>query len=374
MKILCAGPTSIDKKVLEKMGESKTNPDLDPNYEKFHRECENKISKLLHTKATSFFMLGEAIICLEASICSLMEKGERVLVIYNGFFGEGFADYVENFGGIAYKYRADFEKGINVDELGEFLKKDHDFKIATMVHCETPSGITNDIKSICSLLKEYGILTIVDSVSAIAGEYINFDDFNVDVLIGGSQKCLSAPVGIGIITISEKAKEKIKNRTEKVPSYYMNFENYYNFKSAPFPYTMNENLIYAMDEAINQALNSDFVTIHKKYAENTREIFLKCGFELYPKDSFSNTLTAVKTPENITSENILEQMRKRDIVISKGVGNMAEKIFRIGHMGHNIDRENFKAMYKALDESFKELGVKTKSSLYDEFIKSDIDI
>lgn len=372
MKILCAGPTSIDKKVLNAMSESKTNPDLDPLYTKYHRNVEAKISKLLNTNCPTIFMLGEAIMTLEAAICSLMEPKERVLVIYNGFFGEGFADYVQSFGGEYVKYKCDFERGIDVEELRKFLEKDSNFSIATMVHCETPSGITNDINAICNLLDEYNILSVVDSVSGIGGEYIDFDKFKVDMLLGGSQKCLSAPVGIGTVTMSQRAIEKMKNRKTKIQSYYLNLLNYFSSPDGfDFPYTMNENLVYAMDEAIDQLNSKNSLELHKKYAQNTRMIFEKCGFELYPKDFFSNTLTAVRTPEGITSSELLEEMRKRDIIISKGVGHMAEKIFRIGHMGNNINYENFKEMYLALDDSFKALGIK-KASLYEAFINSEL--
>lgn len=286
MKILCAGPTSINEKVLAKMSLSKTNPDLDPNYKNYYESVEQKYNKLINTDATTFFMLGEAIITLEAAICSLMEKGERVLIIYNGFFGEGFAEYVENFGGRAVMYKDDFRRGINIHNLEEYLEKDHDFALATLVHCETPSGISNDIAKICNLLSKYNILSIVDSVSGVGGEYVDFDEFKVDALLCGSQKCLSAPTGIGMVTLSEKAKDKIENRKGKIPSYYLNFANYYFNDLAPFPYTVNENLIYALEEAIDEALSKDFTNLHAKYAEITRQSLINCGFELYAKDFF----------------------------------------------------------------------------------------
>ncbi len=368
MKILCAGPTSINEKVLAKMSISKTNPDLDPNYKDYYKSVEEKYNKLINTHATTFFMLGEAIMTLEASICSLMEKGERVLVIYNGFFGEGFAEYVENFGGKAIKYKGDFRRGIDVGELEEYLKTDHDFTLATLVHCETPSGISNDIKKICNLLHKYDILSVVDSVSGVGGEYVNFDDFKVDVLLCGSQKCLSAPTGIGMVTLSERAKDKIKNRKTKIPGYYLNFANYFLNDLAPFPYTVNENLIYALEEAIDEALAKDFTNLHLKYARITRQCLLNCGFELYARDHFSNTVTTVLNPKDIKSESILEKMRQRNIAISKGVGEITEKVFRIGHMGNNIDYDDFVLLFKNLDEVFAELGVELTDSLDKNFI------
>lgn len=368
MKILCSGPTSIAKNVLDKMSISRTNPDLDPEYEKYQRSIEAKISKTAHTNARSFFVLGEAIATLEASIISLVEKGDRVLVIYNGFFGEGFADYVNFAGGTAVKYKGDFRRGINVKDLEEFLKKDHDFEVATMVHCETPSGITNDVKSMCRLLNSYGIVTVVDCVSSFAGEYIGFDEFNMDIMLTGSQKCISAPTGIGSVTISQKAMDKINSRKTEVPSYYLNLRNYYDFKGAPFPYTQNENLVYAMEQALNN-IKPDFAQIHRKYAEATRKAVTACGLEMYPLDSYSNTVTAILTPSGITSEDVLRKLRKEGIAISKGVGEYTEKILRIGHMGNNIDRDNFMLMYEKLDEIFAELGIKLKSSLKEEFEK-----
>lgn len=372
MKLLCPGPTSIDNSVIKAMANCKTNPDLDPEYEIFHRNMEKKISKLLNTNATSFIMLGEGILGLEASIASLMEKNDRVLVIYNGFFAEGFADYVTYYGGKYVKYKDDFRKGIDIDKLESFLEKDHDFKIATMVHCETPSGITNDIKSICTLLKKYNILTIVDSVSAMGGEYINFDEFNVDVMLGGSQKCLSAPVGLSLITLSEDAKSAIENRKEEIPSYYLNFKNHYNFSGAPFPYTMNENLVYALDRALDITLESNFTKLHKDYAQSTRYVFEKAGFELFAKDSQSNTVTAVLCPNNIKSDSIVSSLRKKGIIISKGVGQYKENLFRIGHMGQNIKYENFLELFAKLDEVFEELNIKTNYSLLSLFKETGV--
>ena len=370
MKILCAGPTSIDKRVMEVMGKSLTNPDIDPEYEKKHRQVEKKISKLLKTEATSFIMLGEGMIGLEGAICNLVEEGDRVLVLNNGVFGAGFADFVKFYGGESYIYEDDFRRGFDIEKLKKFLEKDHDFKVATMVHCETPSGITNDVRTICRLLNSYGILTIVDTVSGMGGEAFDFDDYRVDIALGGSQKCISAPTGLTLVTISERAKKAIKDRKKQVPSYYMNFENYYAYSDGfAFPYTMNENLTYALDLALDLLFEKDSLALHKEYAEVTREIFEKAGFELYAKDSRSNTLTAVMVPEGYIAEDIIGALRDKGILISKGAGDIFEKVFRIGHMGNNISYENFLELYEKLDEVFGELGIEIKVSLKEEFQK-----
>ena len=157
-------------------------------------------------------MLGEGIMGLEASIISLVEPQDRVLVLSNGFFGAGFADYVKFAGGTPVVLEFDFRNGIDVNKLDSFLQQDSNFKLATFVHCETPSGLTNDLNEIVSVLKKYNILTIADCVSSLGGEAIDFDESGLDVLLGGSQKCLSAPVGITIVTISDRAKKVIDDR------------------------------------------------------------------------------------------------------------------------------------------------------------------
>ena len=134
MKILCAGPTSIDDEVMALMGKTLTNPDIDPEYEKIHRRVEKKISKLLKTEATTILMLGEGMIGLEAAIINLVEKGDRVLVLNNGVFGAGFADFVKFYDGEPLIYEDDFRRGFDLEKLKAFLEKDHDFKVATMVH------------------------------------------------------------------------------------------------------------------------------------------------------------------------------------------------------------------------------------------------
>ncbi|WBW49967.1 alanine--glyoxylate aminotransferase family protein [Peptoniphilus equinus] len=372
MKILCAGPTTMANNVREQLSVSKTNPDLDPTYAPYQRRVEAKLSALLHTTATSFFMLGEGIMGLEAAIFSLVEPEDRVLVLSNGFFGGGFAEYVKHCGGKAHVLNFEYDKGIDIETLHVFLEQDHDFKVATFVHCETPTGVTNDLVGISQLLKRYGILVITDCVSSMGGEDIHFDETGVDVMLGGSQKVLSAPVGLSLVTLSEDAKRAIASRRTPILSYYLNFKNHYDFNGAPFPYTMNENLIYAMDAALDNLMAKDAVTLHRTYSELTRRIVTNAGLKLYAKDSFSNTVTAVKMPDGIPAEALLQTMRERGIAISKGVSSFSDDLFRIGHMGENISYDNFLSLFEALDDSFRALGVTLNASMKDAFLMAHL--
>ena len=352
---LCAGPTIIEPEVKKAFSTFLTNPDMDPNYTKIHRETEQMISKLVHTDATSFLMLGEGIMGLEAACASLVEKDDRVLVLSNGVFGRGFGDFVKNYGGEVVLYEEDLRRGIEVEKLEEFLKKDHDFKLATLVHCETPSGITNDISTICPLLEKYGILSIVDSVSGMGGEEVHFDQDKIDVLLGGSQKCISAPTGLTLVTLSEKAKQKIDERLTPIPSYYLNFKNYYAYSDQfDFPYTMCENLTYALHKALELILEKDFINLHQKAANVIRKTLTDSNLELFPLDSFSNTVTTVICPSFISKDELIQKLYEKEILISGGIGEELKDTFRIAHMGSSIKDEYFCILFKSLDEIFEE--------------------
>lgn len=142
------------------------------------------------------------------------------------------------YGGEPFFFRGNKKCSINIEELERFLDSDSEFKYATVVHCDTPSGMLNNVGAICKLLKKKGIMTVVDSVSAMGGEELKVDEWDIDIVIGGSQKCISAPPGLTIVSISDDAFSAMKNRKTPIASFYCNllvWEDYYNKKW--FPYT-----------------------------------------------------------------------------------------------------------------------------------------
>lgn len=357
MLIMSAGPATVGADKLAALAEPVTNTMLDPNYITFHKQTERMISQLVGTESDSFVMLGEALLGLEAACASLIEPGDRVLVIHNGFFGEGFRHFVELYGGKPVMLGMDVRRGVSADALAQFLEKDHQFKAATLVHCETPSGITNPISQLCPLLAKHGILSIVDSVSAVGGEPIEVDAWQVDVLLGGSQKCLSLPAGLSLITLSQKAKRAIEERKTAIPSFYANFKNHYDhLQQKSFAYTMNDGLMKGLHLALQKALRTDYLAEHARYANLVRKTFITSGYELYAKDCQSNTVTAILLPEKLSAGQIFQKMYERGYLISKGVGQLTDRLIRIGHMGDNNQLEYYSKTFVALDQVMAELG------------------
>jgi aspartate aminotransferase-like enzyme len=309
---------------------------------------------------------------LEAACCSIIEPGDRVLCIDNGIFGKGFGEFASMYGGKVTYFTSDYRNAIDVDALRDFLKKDNDFKAATLVHCETPSGITNHVDEICPLLKQYGIISIVDSVSAIGGEELETDEWKMDIVLGGSQKCLSAPPGLTFLSISPDAWNKILNRKTPIAGFYCNLSHWkYWYKDKWFPYTQPISDIYALNKAAIRLLNGgDFVQRHKLIAEAVRQSITSAGLELYPLAGYSNTVTAIMIPQGLNYEDINRLMLdEHNIMIAGAFDVLKGKVMRIGHMGENCQADKVRATLKALDDVLMKLGFGLKVSMGDVFSK-----
>ena len=368
------GPTRVRENVRLEIAKETTNPDIDVEFCEFYKNTCKKMSSILNTENDVYILSGEGILGLEAACASLTEPGDKVLVIDNGIFGRGFDDFVKMYGGEVVYFSGDYTKEIDIEELEKFLQKENDFKYATVVHCDTPTGVLNDLSKICPLLKRYNILTVVDSVAAMVGEEIRVDDWQIDIALGGSQKAISAPTGLTIVSISEDAKNSMKNRKMPIVGFYLNltiWENYYENKW--FPYTMPINEIIGLDRAIDNILEEKLENVlarHEKIASATRKAFTEYGLKLYLESGYSNTVTAVEIPENIGALNLTKHMlEKYNTLVSTSLCDYKDKLLRIGHMGENANLELIIYVLNIIDKSLKDLGFNGNGSLVELFNK-----
>lgn len=368
------GPTRVRENVRLAISKSTTNPDIDIEFCEFYKNTCKKMSSILNTENDVYILSGEGILGLEAACASLTEPGDKVLVIDNGIFGRGFDDFVKMYGGEVVYFSGDYTNEIDIEELEKFLQKENDFKYATVVHCDTPTGVLNDLSKICPLLKRYNILTVVDSVAAMVGEEIRVDDWQIDIALGGSQKAISAPTGLTIVSISEDAKNSMKNRKMPIVGFYLNltiWEKYYENKW--FPYTMPINEIIGLDRAIDNILEEkleNVLTRHEKIASATRKAFTEYGLKLYLESGYSNTVTAVEIPENIGALNLTKHMlEKYNTLVATSLCDYKDKLLRIGHMGENANLEFIIYVLNVIDRSLKDLGFNGNGSLVELFNK-----
>ena len=355
-KLMTPGPTQVRENVRLARSLECTNPDIDEEFVEFYKETCLLISKLLNTQNEAFILDGEGILGLEAACASLTELGDRVLVLDNGIYGKGFGDFVTMYGGEVTYYSTPYDEAMEPDKLRNFLQENHDFKYATLVHCDTPTGMLNPVEELSRVLHEFGIMTVVDSVSAMFGEPLDVDYGQIDIVCGGSQKALSAPPGLTFVTVSKEAMEAMEDRNYPIASFYANilvFKNYYEEKW--FPYTMPISDIYGLRQALdNVREDKDIYERHAKLAESTREELKKMGLKLYGKNGFSNTVSVFYVPEGFTADEILLTLREKYKIMIAGCFDIfAGKLLRIGHMGENANEADVKETLSALRDILK---------------------
>ena len=370
-KIMTPGPTQVKDNVRAARSLITTNPDIDTSFTEYYKHTCDMLGEIIHSTGNIYILSGEGILGLEAACASLTEAGDRVLIIDNGIYGKGFGDFVKIYGGTSVYYTKDYTEPIDVTELKAYLDTDSDFKYATVVHCDTPSGMLNDVEAICPLLKEYGIMTVVDTVSASFGVPLNVDAAKIDICCMGSQKALSAPPGLTMLSVSDDAIKAMENRKTPITSFYCNiltFKNYY--KDKWFPYTMPISDIIGLNKAISNVLHDK--TILKRHhiiGQAVRKAVTAAGLTLYAKGGYSDTVSVINVPEGLTDTQILDTMRDDyNILIAGCFDILAGKVFRIGHMGENANIRDVAETLSALDKTFKKLNYHLNCSMADVFI------
>ena len=332
--LMTPGPTEVPAAVRERMAGPTLNPDVDPAFGEFYRSLRGKVADVYGTERDVVILGGEGILGLEAAIASLVEEGDDVLCISNGIYGDGFADFVEMYGGRPTTVGADYTDPLDVAGVKEAVEGT-DFVAATMVHCETPTGVLNDLKPILGVLDDAGIVSVVDAVSSLGGTPVPADD--IDVCIGGSQKAFSSPPGLTTLSVSERAWDAVEETPER--SFYTSLAPWRDADAAELlPYTHLTANLAALDASVELILEEGIENVferHREVAAQCRDRADEMGIEVYPDEDLSSpTVTAlhVEGEAKALQERIREE---HGVVLATGLGDGAEDVLRIGHMGFN---------------------------------------
>jgi aspartate aminotransferase-like enzyme len=359
--IMLPGPVTVNPRVLEAM----SRPMVNHRGEKFGEileYCMQGLKKVFKTKNDLFILSGSGTSAMEAAVGNLLNKDDKVLAIVNGKFGERFEEIGSIYGDcISLSY--EWGDSIKIDDVERVFEENDDIKAVTLVHNETSTGIINPAKEISQIARENGAVFVMDGVSSIGGNDVNVDDWRVDIAIVGSQKCLAAPPGLSMVSVSEKAWEVIE-KTKNRP-YYMDLKAYKksaNKKPSQTPYTPAVPLFFALEEAIKIFLEEgvdNTILRYKKYSDAVRAAVKSLGLELFPKlneySAYSNTVNAIRLPEGINEADLKKGMKDRGIVVSGGQERLKNKIFRIGTMGYLSSQDIINAI-SALELVLKRLG------------------
>lgn len=332
----------------------------------FFEDITEKCKKIFQTKRDIIIMGAEAIQGLEASVAGVMNPGEKVLVLDSGPYGNWFGVIVKEHRGKILKLRAEYNDVISPDDVERKLKDERDIKALTVVHSETPTGTINPVKEICRVGKEHGVVTIVDAVSSIGGINVKPDEWDIDICITASQKCLSAAPGLTIMSVSEDAWEAMESKKEPIRNSYLSIldwrEKWLLMDKKGFPYTPPISTLYGLSEAMNEIFEEGLQKVfrrHSNIAEMTRSGIEGMGLQLWPKSRgiSSNSVTAVAVPTGINDKELRSLMaEKYQVLINGSLDELEGKVIRIGHMGYNAKALNIVATLAALECSLKDMG------------------
>ncbi|MFB6194707.1 MAG: alanine--glyoxylate aminotransferase family protein [Haloplanus sp.] len=345
--LLTPGPTALPPSVREATSRELINPDVDPAFAERYDAVTDKLATVFGTDDEIVVLGGEGILGLEAAIASTVGPGDRVLCLSNGPYGDGFAEFVESYGGEATVVGADYDESLPIADLERTLA-DGEFDLATMVHCETPTGTLNRLGPALDLCDDHDVLTVVDAVSSLGGVPVPTD--RIDITLGASQKCFSAPPGLAICSVSDAAWERIEARDPD--SLYTNLLPWHD-ADQPYPYSHLTTLVVALDAALDRLLEEGLDAVYARHRETAavcRERGRDLGLDPYPEPKRSSpTVTAFSVPGR--ASDLQERLREdHDVTLATGLGDLENDVLRVGHMGYNADHEKVTRAMDALAE------------------------
>lgn len=372
--LLTPGPTEVSGPVRAALAEPAPNPDIDPDFLLTYRGVAAKLGRLMGTASPVLILPGEGLCGLEAAVAALVEPGESVICLDNGVFGAGFVDFVQRYGGQPLVLSEEYDRPFSPETVAAFLDRNPQAKVATLVHCETPAGLVNPVAGIIPEFAKRGIVTIVDVVSALGGEVVAGDAWGADVVLGASQKCLSAPPGLAFLSVSPRAWAKIAARKVPVPGFYLNLAVWRDswLNGGEFPYTQSAALVAALDVACDRLLaEGDYVRRHAVVAAAVRAALSDGGLALYPvAGAQANTVTAVHIPPGIDDDVFRRQLIERHhLMIGGSFGPFGGKLWRIGHMGEGARSGAMFRVMHAFDRLLPEFGFQPQVSLAEAFAR-----
>lgn len=364
--LMIPGPIEFEPSVLRILG-APTTSHVAPNFVKSFSNCLKLMREVwLSSKGQPFIIAGSGTLAMDMAACNLVEPGDKVLVISTGYFGDRYANILERYGADVTVLTADFGKTVPIETIDKTLQ-DGKFKILTFTHVDTSTGILVDPKPLGLLGKKHRVLTILDGVCSVAGETIQQDKWNIDVVLTASQKAIGVPPGLALLMVSENAMQVFKTRKTPVLNYYGDFTNWipimeaYENSTPSYFGTPPVNLIMALEESlkliIQEGMEKRFAR-HQQIAKAFREAMQCIGLTILPKSNAiaANTLTATYYPKNISGGDFLAAVKQSDIIVAGGLlPSHKTEYFRVGHMGI-VNQSDIIATVAGIEKALKKCG------------------
>jgi alanine-glyoxylate transaminase/serine-glyoxylate transaminase/serine-pyruvate transaminase len=374
------GPSDVSPRVLEAMGRP-TVGHLDPTFVSLMDEIKELMRYAFQTGNTLTMPVsapGSA--GMETCFVNIVEAGDKVIICQNGVFGGRMKENVERCGAEAVMVQDDWGRAVDPSKLEDALKEHPDAKVVAFVHAETSTGALSDAKTLCDIAHKHDCLTIVDAVTSLGGVPLLVDDWGIDAIYSGSQKCLSCTPGLSPVSFNERALEKVRNRDSKVQSWFLDLNLVMGYwgdsggGARSYHHTAPVNALYGLHESLTILQEEGLENAWQRHAEN--HTALRAGIEamglsfVVPKDERLPQLNSVTIPDGVDDAAVRKQLLNDfQLEIGAGLGALAGKVWRIGLMGHACNKKNVLFCLGALDAALGamsapiERGVAVKAAL-----------
>jgi len=342
--LMIPGPIEFDPAVLAAMG-APTTGHLAPNFiEAFGQALERTRALFQCKNGQPFVLAGTGTLGMDTACANLVEAGDNALVVNTGYFGDRIGAILERYGAKVTHLRPAPGLHPALADVEAALKAGS-YKVMTITHVDTSTGVLADIKNLAALGKKYGALVIVDGVCSVAGEELDMDAWGVDVAFTASQKAVGVPPGLALLVASPKALEALKARKTPVGSYYADWNNWlpvmqaYEARKAAYFGTPAVNLVFALNVSLGQILQEGLearFARHKRISQAVKAGIAALGMGQVPQNDTvaAHTMTAPRFPAGVTGSDLIPAIGKAGVTLAGGLhADIKNEYFRIGHMG-----------------------------------------
>ena len=357
--LLTPGPTPLPPEVAEAMARPIIHHRT-PQFQAILKEATDGLKYIFQTKNDVFILTSSGTGAMECAVVNLLSPGDTALIVQGGKFGERWTELCKSYAINTEVIDVEWGSAVSPKDIEERLKAHPAIKAVFTTHCETSTGVTNDIKAIGSVLKGFDAVLVVDAISGLGAIDLNTDAWSVDVVVSGSQKGLMLPPGLAFISVSKKAWEKIN--FSKCPRYYFDLKVAKKaLEKTDTPFTPAITLVIALNESLKMMRQDGLESVfgrHRKMAEATRRALMAMGLELFAPLAASDAVTAAKVPQGIDGEKLVKIMRDTyNVTIAGGQAELKGKVFRIAHMGYIEEFDIITGIY-CLEKVLHQLGYK----------------
>ena len=360
------GPSNVAPSVLEAMSRPLVGH-LDPAFVRMMEEIKTMLRQVFLTKnEMTFPVSGTGSAGMEFCFVNLIEPGDDVIISVNGVFGTRMVDVAERCGAKVTKVEAPWGRIIEPQQIADAQKKVSRPKFVAIVHAETSTGALTPVEEISKLAHKAGALMLLDTVTSLAGCPVRIDDWQVDAVYSGTQKCLSCPPGLSPASLSPRALEVARKRKTKVQSWYLdvNLLASYWGQDRAYHHTAPISMNYALHEALRVVLDEGLESRWRRHEQNY--LALTAGLKAMGLQIASQAghqlwqLNAVTVPEGVDEAAVRKRLLSDfNIEIGAGLGPLKGNIWRVGLMGETSSKANVKAFLSALAQILNDSGRKT---------------